>query len=217
MATASQHVQAEADRLGVALAQVRGTGAGGRISLADVRAAARPSARPVLAAATRRRPTSRMRPMLSPWGGGSPVEIDDYDENPLVTLARALDGGGYGEPPTFFASGNLPPVTASGWEPQNLAGVPWQIRHAAAATPSLPELFVLLETPVEDAAPMVGADDAVGNALGRGAYGWQEYMTRVAAWRVALPPDRQELTAEEWARLFGEDSQKEEVQQDEQA
>lgn len=134
-------VRKAADRLGVALAQVTGTGVGGRIRLDDVyaKAGVAPPA-PVRAVLT---PSSAVagattEQRRSPWDPTKMIPSDAYAANPLAdayretnreTYAAAVNGGA---PPTLFSSGDLPVFTASGIDPSLLARLPWTVRHVAA-------------------------------------------------------------------------------------
>ena len=56
-----------------------------------------------------------------------------FARNPRVEQIRAEQSLVPTTPaPTLFASGDLPPYTASGNDPAELALLPWQLRHAAA-------------------------------------------------------------------------------------
>ncbi|MDR6439093.1 hypothetical protein J2790_004268 [Paenarthrobacter nicotinovorans] len=48
-------------------------------------------------------------------------------------------------PPTMWATGDLPPFTASGLDPEMLRHVPWQARHAAAAEPDRAKVLGMIE------------------------------------------------------------------------
>lgn len=136
---ATPRVRADANRLGVRLSTVTGTGTGGRITVDDVRAAVpRPTAASVGARRTERR---------SVFVWAQMVAVDEYGTNPLAedlaqTLPEkytaALRAGD--RPPTLFESGDLPVFTASGIQLGSLAAVPWPARH------------VIARIPVEDAA-----------------------------------------------------------------
>lgn len=64
---------------------------------------------------------------------------DPYAANPALDDLRASSPAAVqaamasGEPvPTLFATGDVPPFTASGNDPRHLLRLPWQLRHAAA-------------------------------------------------------------------------------------
>jgi pyruvate/2-oxoglutarate dehydrogenase complex dihydrolipoamide acyltransferase (E2) component len=135
-------IRAEASRRGVDLTSLRGTGAGGRVTLADVRAAAAPAsvAPPVVddwdTIGAPPEPTE-IQPRHSEWGPNL-VAVDPWHRNALAEEARQANPALYAlasatEPaPTLFASGDLPPFTASGIDPRELLRLPWRARHAAA-------------------------------------------------------------------------------------
>jgi hypothetical protein len=115
---ATATVVATAKRLGVDLDKVTGTGAGGRVTVQDVKNAA--PRRPVLAA------------------GSSPAGLPHFAANPLLAsysqshpsvVAQALTGG---PAPTLFHAGDTPSFTASGNDPKALLNLPWEARHPAA-------------------------------------------------------------------------------------
>ena len=127
---ATPYAAAEAARLGVDLASVTGTGVGGRIRPADVRAAA-PSA--AAAAAS-----------VAPTGDGyrrNPLVDDLARRNPAVYSAASAEG----PPPTLFVSGDLPPFCASGLDPAELLKVPWRARHALAAAPTIAAAYAIMD------------------------------------------------------------------------
>ncbi|YCK81225.1 hypothetical protein M1D89_19470 [Arthrobacter sp. D3-18] len=47
--------------------------------------------------------------------------------------------------PTMWATGDLPPFTASGIDPEMLRHVPWQARHAAAAEPDRAKVLGMID------------------------------------------------------------------------
>lgn len=160
----STPVTREASRLGVDVRALAGTGAGGRASLADVRAAAGTRYRP---------PTAR--------AAARPVSAHaTASSNPLVASARAADPGACAEAdrkgpaPTLFAGGDLPPMTASGMDPTRLLDVPAEARHALAAATGA-EALALHERYSAPGAT-VSAAAVVGHP------GWEDYGRRVSAW-----------------------------------
>jgi hypothetical protein len=172
-------VRATAQRLGVDLAKVQGTGAGGRIRTTDVRAAAPPAAP---TPAPRAEAPARTQPLeeRSHWDPNRTVQLDVYGPNPLVEDARQATGAytvaiRESAPPTMFADGDLPVFTASGIDPRELLKVPWYARHAVAAAPSAATVFEAIEQFAQD--PM----DWQGKYQHGGA---QEYATRVRTWLV---------------------------------
>ena len=66
---------------------------------------------------------------------GNQVNVDRYAANPGGDYYSALIPG-LSNPPTMFATGDLPIMTASGVDPAMLRWVPWTIRHSAARTPA---------------------------------------------------------------------------------
>jgi hypothetical protein len=126
-------VQATAANLDIDLDLVPGSGPGGEVTVQDVYSS----------------PPGARRGYVPPVRAGSPVAVQraaaapsvsgpEYARNPhvderrvsspaLVALARRE-----GPAPTLFETGDLPPFTASGLDPQLLLQLPWQLRHAAA-------------------------------------------------------------------------------------
>jgi hypothetical protein len=201
--TISPAVLAEATRLGLdqnAMAAITGTGVGGRVSLADVRAAAPARHRPVMALAGAGRPSPILRPMSDPWGDHGPVvEIDVFDPNPLVTWVLKTVGPppSGATPPTFFNSGTLPPLTSSGVDPALLVRIPWKLRHTAALTPDRAVILGILE---ELGQFDITDDDPVLSEAGVRAF--TDYRNRVRDWAVSAAPTP-ELTESELSSLFG--------------
>jgi hypothetical protein len=74
-----------------------------------------------------------------------------YGRNPLVEALARENPAVYqlasaeGPPPTLFPTGDLPPFTASGLDPQFLLSLPWQARHPVARAPSLAEAYELVD------------------------------------------------------------------------
>ncbi len=115
--------------------------------------------------------------MRSAFNPTTTVHIDPWSPNPLlddakqaqpalVDLARKTNG----DPPSMFESGDLPPFTASGVDPQHLTRLPFRTRHAAATEPSPAAVLRMVEThgPDPDAqAPSPGLD---------------EYRNRMSGW-----------------------------------
>lgn len=174
---ATPRVQARAEQLSVDLSKVEGTGAGGRIRLADVQAAATgPAAAPAARLAAIDREMQALRQPLAAAGGGARGPL--FARNPLVDDARQAEpqraARATGAAPTLFQSGDLPPFTASGIDPQTLLNVPWQARHAVAAAPTAAEALRLVEL-------LAGDPDYA--ALEYGSSGENAaYSERVRAW-----------------------------------
>ncbi len=181
--TAEPHVtptvRAEAQKYGVDLKAVTATGAGGRVSLKDVRAAAERSGK---------RPAAASRVLAAATAPRGPA----YARNPLVDQllrARPEVAAKATQPrPTLFHSGDLPPFTASGIDPSALLTVPWQARHAVAAAPTTDAAFRLLE---------LYADDPEAAELELGPSG--VYMTSDQPWLTPAPNLAYARRVDEWA------------------
>lgn len=96
---------------------------------------------------------NRVVPVKSAFNPTATVRIDPWSANPLlddaeqahpalVDLARKTNG----DPPSMFESGDLPPFTASGVDPQHLTRLPFRTRHAAATEPSPAAVLKMVET-----------------------------------------------------------------------
>jgi hypothetical protein len=76
----------------------------------------------------------------SAFGRGVNVTIDPWAPNPLLDDLRQSQPANFAAAsaeapaPTLFESGDLPPFTASGVDPQQLVRLPYTLRHAAAGT-----------------------------------------------------------------------------------
>lgn len=209
---ATPRVQREAEQLGVDLAKVSGTGAGGRITPADVRAAAdpavlaarrpaRPAAAQPRAAATYGRP-SVMQTYYSQFNRQLQVKVDAYSSTPLTDdlkqvrpeafeAARTRPGAVM---PGLFVAGELPLFVAAGFDPQMLLQLPWTIRHAVAATSD--------HSIVAEVFERCGGKDPSSVHLAyhlalnhprlkdHTAHGWADYRKRVEAWEYPPPPPR---------------------------
>jgi len=177
----SPNVQAEARRRGVHLASVQGTGAGGRVTTTDVRNAA-PTASPQAAAPTA--PSGRTCQTGSRFSRDTVIDLDLYGRNPLLDDLRQTVPAVYaaamreGPPPTMFGTGDLPPFTASGIDPQQLMRVPWFARHEAAAATNPGTVLAMIEDAVTD------PDGVLFQATTAGA---TEYVERVSAWARGSP------------------------------
>lgn len=196
-------VRAEARRLGVPLASVTGTGAGGRIRPQDVYAAAGGSRPPVRPSAVQPAKSRRME-VASRLSPGARAVVDEGARNPLLEEAQQVvpylhaPAARSGQPaPTLFASGDLPPFTASGVEPEALLQLPWHARHWAAAQTDRSDVLRAVEHYAEY------DDDLFGEFAHQGA---QDYVDRVNAWlhgarapRPATAEDRAaDAAAEAW-------------------
>lgn len=103
---------------------------------------------------------------VDPWSTNPLLDDAEQAQPALVDLARKTNG----DPPTLFESGDLPPFTASGVDPQHLTRLPFRTRHAAATEPSPAAVLKMVEThgPDSDAqAPSPGLD---------------EYRNRMSGW-----------------------------------
>lgn len=134
---ASARVRSVADRAGVALASVTGTGAGGRISVADVLAAERRAAPGAAARAGAPRAAAAAGRFPHPTAADVDVRAT---YSGWLQAARAVR-----PEPTLFATGNLPPFTASGIDVAELMNVPWPARPALAAAPTRSQALSILE------------------------------------------------------------------------
>lgn len=186
--------------MGVDASRLVGTGAGGRVTVADVRAAAHP---PSLTAGRLEARASTVAPSVEA----------QWRRNPLVEEARAARPTEYEAaaaiepPPTLFANGDLPLFTASGIEPAVLLELPWTARHAAAATTDRGRVAAMLE----ECAPHTEASLSNADAY-RGHDGARDYQQRVQDWlrgntpaqRAATDPlrDHTPMTSDEIARFW---------------
>jgi hypothetical protein len=104
-----------------------------------------------------------------------------YARNPLVDEARRTRAQASlqaaADAPTLFHSGDLPPFTASGIDPENLLRVPWQARHAVASAPTTAQAFELLERYTDD--PVAAAFEQGGS------FANAAYQQRVNEWAVS--------------------------------
>lgn len=140
-ARATPLVRAEANRLGVSLAQLELANGGTdnlRISLAQVRDAAarqRPLPPPAAVAAIGSGRVTR----ASLFDSYRQVTVDEYGLNPVLDDMRQIHpekhaaGVAAGDPPpSLFVTGNLPVYTASGLPVTALSALPWSARIPAA-------------------------------------------------------------------------------------
>jgi hypothetical protein len=191
-------VLAAAARLGVDLERLAGTGAGGRVSVKDVHAAAgtsRPAHLPPRNEAPARRQPVEMK---SHWDPQQTILLDVYGPNPIVEDARlslaAISKGALAQAPapTLFADGDLPPFLASGVNPSELLKVPWYARHAVAATPDASKVLGAIEQFAHD------PYDFFGEYEHQGA---MDYVTRVQNWLTRRDTPR-DLVAEAALEAF---------------
>lgn len=161
-------VRAQAARYRINLAAIKGTGAGGRISLADVN-------RVAAGMVTEASPSTM--PARPPAGRGTA-----WAANPLLDVARsrkpgrAVNASAKTPPPTLFPSGDLPAFTASGVDPKALMAAPWQARHAIAAAPTTAEAYRLLDD-------YSGPEGAVAAELEQGHHpGTHFYTEQMRLW-----------------------------------
>ena len=135
-------VAAAAAARGVDVRDVKGTGAGGRITIADVKAAAPMAGEDDAMYDALFLDGNSGAPASRHVSAASPSSISDwrYARNPLAAKYAAEKNPAFsaasrsGVPaPTLFAAGDLPLMTASGISPQLLLQVPWQLRHGLAA------------------------------------------------------------------------------------
>jgi hypothetical protein len=128
------------------------------------------------------------------------VQIDPYGLNPLLDDYRQINPvlvdiatRQNGEPPKMFLGGlaDLPEFTSSGIPPESLLRLPFRIRHAVAAEPSLPKAQHLFE---------VYADwpDAVSDHQGL-----REAVDRFNSWLTRIPQDPSPDPEETWTAIFG--------------
>jgi hypothetical protein len=116
---------------------------------------------------------------------GSSTVDPIYARNPLVDEARRTRSQASlqaaSDAPTLFHSGDLPPFTASGIDPDNLLRVPWQARHAIASAATTAQAFELLERYADD--PVAAAFEQGGSLANA------DYQKRVNEWAVSKMTD----------------------------
>ncbi|MCU1668049.1 MAG: hypothetical protein JWP40_976 [Blastococcus sp.] len=158
----SPAVRVQALRERVYLANVTGTGAGGRITVDDVRAHAE-----------LRRPLAAVAASGGRFPDPAPEAVTPHATYPgWLAAARKV-----GPEPTLFATGNLPPFTASGLDVSQLRSVPWQARPAMATAPTLAAAYAIVDDVLSDpdpeafAAELFARHDAV-----------QDYTASVISW-----------------------------------
>jgi hypothetical protein len=186
-----------AQRQGVDITSVTGSGPNGAVRIEDVRAA------------HARQPTQQ--------AAATAVVVAQstgpYAANPLVEKARAEQPRHYeaamgeGPKPTLFVAGDVPVYVASGADPSLLLKLPWQARHAAARA-SAAELAQMFET-------YGGPDGDLNAQLDLGGHAENAmYAQRVQNWLNGPMHDpssmtpksaaRQQADEENYDALFGE-------------
>lgn len=184
-----------ADRDGVRLAGLVGTGDLGKITLTDVVAARDaqpvPRRREVVAAASARVLVERRSLFI--WAQF--VSVNEYGPNPLVEdiVQTNLDKAAFvlragDKPPTLFESGAAPVFTASGIPVEALAAVPWPARHVIARVSNTDAAFLLNKfTPGPSSDPAALAVEAL--MMFESDEENQIYKSRVATWFDSWEPD----------------------------
>jgi hypothetical protein len=143
---------------------------------------------PVAASTNAPRP-SRVAGADPRWYALNPA-VDELRTGEPTTFAAAAKHN-TAPPPTLFETGDLPPFTASGIDPQLLADVPWMARHRVAATANRTEALAM----IEDLAGEDGLDLAAfeyGKDLAN-----RDYHARVLKWATdgAIAGDEQRAVA----------------------
>ena len=156
---------------------------------------------------------------LSVSAVGSPPIMVEYTRNQWVGMAQPINrfsmnpGAEYypgipGDPPKMFGGGtrDLPIATGSGVDPAILAWVAWPLRHSAAFTSSRADVAIMIELSMEGDPEAWGNDADLLNEAGRQSL--NSYWGRIFTWASSVPvgADGQELTAEEYARLYGNEA-----------
>jgi len=136
-------------------------------------------------------------PVRSTFNPTTTVQIDPWSANPLLDDAEqaqpalaAVARKTNGPPPTLFESGDLPPFTASGVDPQHLMRLPFRTRHAAATEPSPAAVLRMVEThgPDPDAqAPSPGLDEYRNRMSGWLRGTWTNPNAPAVRQKVTLP------------------------------
>jgi len=147
---------------------------------------------------------------VDPWSVNA--LLDDAVQSIPATVNAVIVSNG--DAPTMFESGDLPPFTASGIDPQVLASLPWKVRHAAAAEPSTAIVYKWLEQFVHSE-PGVEAPTAPG---------LDEFVSRFQSWlrgqwtnpafRGADPAQQAAAEGDLYDALFGADEAARKVQLD---
>lgn len=111
--------------------------------------------------------------------------VDVYGPNPLIADLSVRNqplfelASERAPAPTLFATGDLPPFTASGVDPQLLGTLPYNWRHAAASESSPATVLAWLEEAAQDPAAFTNAD-------GKQHPGLEDYQARVQVWVAGL-------------------------------
>ena len=87
------------------------------------------------------RPAARMSDDLSLFAANGLLAELSRDKPALVAAAKAEDPN----PPALFGDEDLPPFTASGLDPRELAALPWPLRRPVAQAPTLAIAFALVQ------------------------------------------------------------------------
>lgn len=120
------------------------------------------------------------------------VEVDLFAPNALLLEAEQAVPEVYelamaeAAPPTLFNTGDLPPFTASGLDPQVLNGLPWTARHYAASSESKAEVLQMVEDYAEfgDGASILANHEHNGRTA---------YENRMKTWLIGPPADEPTL------------------------
>lgn len=138
-------------------------------------------------------PTGGTRPELRALDGLDPVQRLRQTSPAVYAMASRES-----PPPTAFAEGDMPKMTASGVAPSVLAGLPWAARIAAANAPTAAEVRRIIDEysgPAAAAAAMeYGGHPAV-----------RAFEQRVYEWAKGPPPVvGKQITWQEYSQLFPE-------------
>lgn len=106
--------------------------------------------------------------------------LDELRERNLAVATIALREG---PAPTLFASGDVPPYTASGNPPSALLNLPWRLRHAAAKADAAEwaRLFSEYSRGVPDADLLIDFEPGSRDLAN------SDYLARVQAWAMGRP------------------------------
>lgn len=124
--------------------------------------------------------------MTLPYELPRKIMSDAYGPSPLVTDLSVRRPSLFemaserADAPTLFATGDLPPFTASGMDPALLHRLPYHWRHAAASNPDGAEVLSWLEKAVQDPEVYGSADD------GQPHPGLMDYRARMERWAGGL-------------------------------
>lgn len=183
--------------LGVNASRLTGTGAGGRVTVADVRASAQ--GRVDIAAA----PSVKRDPAVDRQWARNPLIDAVREESPTIYKAAAAIEA----PPTMFTVGDLPLFTASGIEPATLLELPWMARHAAAAASERARVARIFEQCRPRTEEALAVADSYADAEGA-----REYRVRVDNWisgntaaqRAAASPFPEPMTEAELSDIWSD-------------